>query len=273
MANIQPAQANPLMLPIQYSGQTYFTSQYFHQVYRQNAGDDGKYAQLQHFNRLIRSIEAYPQYVGRGDIVELSRDKAGPDLGPVFKANYGNPIMLINATAQVALTHHLDDEISREASVRANERIAGQDRAINLPAIEAETFLLKVAADMLRLSETSILRGLTVIADNNGIKANYLPAYTDEGLTRALGDLLKEHGSPLSAVRANPILLDMGYLEQLERRAKGGPKKFWSITEAGQRFGKNETTPSNPNETQPRWYVATFPALLAEINSYQQRAA
>lgn len=130
------------MQPIQYNGQVYFTSQYFHQTYRNNSGsDDGKYKELKNFNVLIRSIEAYGKYITRGDIVELTREEAGSelepvseagcDLQPVFKANYGNPIMLINATAQIALTHHLDDEISKSASVNVNQKAATSDGLID----------------------------------------------------------------------------------------------------------------------------------------------
>jgi hypothetical protein len=267
------------MLPVQHGGQMYFTSQYFHQVYRQNCKDGGKYALLKNFNALIRSIEAYPLYVERDDIVELTREKAGlipkpasdliHHLEPLFKATFGKPVLLINATAQVALTHHLDDEISRRVSVSVNEQAATQATPF-LPAIEAQTFFVREAAGILRLSETSKLRLLGNVAKNTGLPSNLLPAYSAEQLTRALGDLLKEHGSSLSAVRANPILQAMGYLEQLERRgSKGQTKKFWSVTETGQRYGKNETAPASPNETQPRWYVDRFGELLAEIDAYR----
>ena len=83
---------------------------------------------MQH-TKLLRS-EIYGKYEkanqDRGDIIELTKDeaglnsqpasKAGPICGPadsnfesVLKATFGKPILLINATAQVALTHHLDD--------------------------------------------------------------------------------------------------------------------------------------------------------------------
>lgn len=123
--------SNPLMRPVQYRGQTYFTGQYFHQMYRSNSDTDGKYKQLAHFLRLIRSIETYPNYIESGDIVELekadaelalSSGEADPVLGSAFKATFGKPIMLINATAQVALTHHLDDEVSKEISVSVNRK-------------------------------------------------------------------------------------------------------------------------------------------------------
>ncbi len=138
---------NPLMQPIQYNGQTYFTGQYFHQMYRNNSDTDGKYKRTGDFIRLIRSIETYQNYVKVGDIVELTKDKANPESGPAseadakialaFKATFGKPIMLINATAQVALTHHLDDEVSKNASVNVNRNAANSDQRVLARDIKA----------------------------------------------------------------------------------------------------------------------------------------
>lgn len=147
MANIVQI-VNPLMQPVQYHGQTYFTGQYFHQMYRANSDADGKYKQFQHFTRLIRSIEAYPLYIESGDIVELTKadadaalasGEAGPEMGPAFKATFGKPIMLINATAQVALTHHLDDEVSKQASVAINRQVARASDPLALKYRQAKT--------------------------------------------------------------------------------------------------------------------------------------
>ncbi len=123
MSNISPI-SNPLMQPVQYNGQTYFTGQYFHQMYRNNSDTGGKYKRPGDFMRLVRSIETYPQYVESGDLVELTKDsvKTDANLASVFKVNHGNPVMLINATAQVALTHHLDDAVSKNASVNVNRK-------------------------------------------------------------------------------------------------------------------------------------------------------
>ena len=56
-------------------------------VYKANAGE--KYSQLKDFNRLIRSIEAYPNYIEKGDIVELNWQVAkqitSADFAPVFE--------------------------------------------------------------------------------------------------------------------------------------------------------------------------------------------
>ena len=144
MSNLVSIKPSPLMEPVQYNGQTYFTGQYFHQLYRANSDESGKYKQVPHFLRLIRSIEAYPLYVESGDIVELTKSdvETDPDLGSVFKASHGNPIMLINATAQVALTHHLDDEVSKQVSVSVNRQAVKQALATGRQqAIAAKAWL------------------------------------------------------------------------------------------------------------------------------------
>jgi hypothetical protein len=121
---------NPLMQPIGFNGQTYITSQYLHSIYKSNAGE--KYSLLKNFNRLIRSIEAYQLYLNNGDIVELTWQDAkatGSEFEPVFESIGYKPLMLINATMQLALSHHLDDEISKTISVAVNSQAAKQSKA------------------------------------------------------------------------------------------------------------------------------------------------
>jgi len=135
-----------------------------------------------------------------------------------------------------------------------------------LPMIELQ--IAETAARMLRMSDTSKIRMLSKLGELKGVDTRFLPAYSDDKLTSALGDLLKQHGVDLSAVRANQILFEMGLLEKLERRSTGKTvKHFWSITAYGLEYGKNETSPQNPNQTQPRWFVDKFEILLSLINS------
>lgn len=81
--------------------------------------------------------------------------------------------------------------------------------------------------------------------------------------TASLTVLLGEHDIGVSAVTANKMLARSGMLEEMTRpSSKGTVKKFWSVTEAGQKYGKNVTSPSNPKETQPHWYRDTFRDLV-----------
>lgn len=92
--------------------------------------------------------------------------------------------------------------------------------------------------------------------------------------TASLSELLREHGAAMSAVKANKLLAEAGFIEQMTRpSSRGVMVKFWSVTEAGARFGKNVTTPSSPKETQPHWFSARFPELLKAIDREPLKAA
>lgn len=141
---------SPLMQPVQYQGQPYFTSQYFHQQYLTNSHAGGKYQRHTHFLRLLRSIEAYQDYLERGDIVELTwqgvlteGNQNRVSFQPLFQAAGWNPVTLLNATAQIAMSHHLDDELSKQMSVATNVTVARQATRDMLPE---ELATRKVAA-------------------------------------------------------------------------------------------------------------------------------
>jgi prophage antirepressor-like protein len=120
---------------------------------------------------------------------------------------------------------------------------------------------------MLRMSETSVVKMMQGICEIGNTPTIFLPSYVEETLTRSISDLLKQNEAGYSAVKANRLLIDLGLLEELERpSSKGGMKRFKSLTEAGLRFGRNDTSPENPRETQPRFFVDKFPELFAMLN-------
>jgi hypothetical protein len=88
-------------------------------------------------------------------------------------------------------------------------------------------------------------------------------------VTVALSTLLKQHNSSLSAVKANKLLQQLGYLEQRTRPSTSGQevRKFWAVSEAGQKFGKNVTSPSNPKEVQPHWFERTGEELVRQLEN------
>ncbi len=155
------------------------------------------------------------------------------------------------------------------AVIRAYDAMVTQHVAQPDDQVRSALTLLEGAARMLNYSETSKIKGLTVIANHYHLPTKMLPAYVEEvSVTRALGDLLKDHSSKFSAVRVNPILEGLGIITKLSRRtSKGATRNFWNITEAGLAYGKNEICAQYPNETQPRWYVDKFPELLALVEA------
>jgi len=138
------------------------------------------------------------------------------------------------------------------------------------PAMKIQFF--ELAMRTLRVSETSKIRMLAQFGESEGFNSNFLPDYVDEPLVRAITPLLKEMGHDLSskvAKTVNPALEAMGILEHLSRKSTGSTiKKFWSLTEEGLQYGRNETSPNNPRERQPLFSAHPFPELLARLEAY-----
>jgi hypothetical protein len=145
-----PETLSPLFLCISVNHQDYFSDHYFHREYVRNSPHGGKYRRHDNFRRLLKSIETYSTYIDRQDIIELTWNgvKSGPtqDLSvwqPLFKASGYHDIVLINATAQIALSHHLDDVVNKQISVAANVTVARQATALpaGKPSTSSEMFL------------------------------------------------------------------------------------------------------------------------------------
>lgn len=130
---------SPLMQPIYLRDVEYFTSHFLHQLYRSNSPHGGKYQRHDHFIRLLKSLEAFSVYVEQGDVLILPSYKKAleisPDSGEIkenntlreaFRAINNHTLYLVSATIQIALTHHLDDEISKQISVATNTATARQ---------------------------------------------------------------------------------------------------------------------------------------------------
>lgn len=83
----------------------------------------------------------------------------------------------------------------------------------------------------------------------------------------SMTNLLKEHDAPLSAVKANKLMLAKGLMEEKERRSNAEGKehvmkKYKVLTEAGLAFGVNQENPQSPDQTSPYYDRETFPELL-----------
>src|SRR5262245_52340988 len=108
---------SPLMQPVEWHSEMYLTSHYFHHQYLTNSPKGGKYTRHADFLRVLRSIEAYRVYVAQGDIVELTMAHVKAEgthnlryFQALFQAAGWRLLVLLNTTAQIALSHHLEDE-------------------------------------------------------------------------------------------------------------------------------------------------------------------
>lgn len=133
--------------------------------------------------------------------------------------------------------------------------------------------MLRSAAEDLKFAPSAILGGYQRLETQLGV-AGLLPGYAIDAPvsangssseeTKAVGELLEQHGVGISAVAFNRLLTQHEILAERERpSSKGDTKKFKVCTDL--EYGKNITSPSNPRESQPHWYVSKFAALLEVV--------
>ena len=131
---------------------------------------------------------------------------------------------------------------------------------------------MRVLADALRLEGSARLdvmsRAIAIVAPHLlpavPVYAIDAPTGSTAGsseATTSLTTLLKRHGHKVSASACNVALKDLGILEAKSRPSTKGVAYFWSLTDAGLRYGKNVSSPKNQRETQPHWYESKFGEL------------
>lgn len=143
--------------------------------------------------------------------------------------------------------------------------------------------LIESAARALRLAPSVTLGMYQRLGSKVGHQ-DLLPQYavdasngadaTSSDVTFPLTRLLEDFQIGMSAQRVNKMLEAAGILEHVSRSStRTGIKKFWSITAAGGRFGKNVTSPESPRQTQPHYYQHRFVELLDLVGLGASEAA
>lgn len=161
-------------------------------------------------------------------------------------------------------------------------QVAQQVAAPLRDQVDAGILLLRAAAEDLKFAPSAMLGGYQKLESHVGV-AGLLRAYAvDASTTSTAGsseetksakDLLELHGVGMSAVAFNRLLVQRGFLEERERPStKGSGLKKFKVC-ANLVFGKNLTSPSNPRETQPHWYVSKFAELLDLVLPPKPKAA
>lgn len=131
---------------------------------------------------------------------------------------------------------------------------------------------LEIIYRSLNVSESGKLGLFRGLAEDYGVSTNRLPAYAIDAPTVTAGsseptlsltEVLKRTNTKLTATAANRKLNSIGLLQQNSRVSSSGLlKNYWSITDAGLKYGKNITSDKNQTETQPHWYIKTMHELV-----------
>ena len=142
--------------------------------------------------------------------------------------------------------------------------------------VVGELAILECFTRLLKPAPSSQMMMLARIAANNGLESSFLPGYAIDADPESLNGssmeskpvtaLIKSNAIATTAAAFNRLLASGGFLKQCQRNSlKRGTVDFWSITEKGLRYGKNLTSPNNPRETQPHWYVDRFLELAGLV--------
>ena len=168
---------NPLMQMVQINEKRYYSSFRHHQDYLERSEVHAKYRLHRDFIRLIRSIDAWDIYLESSEAVELIWTSGGkvsnaksallrninefpPLLRLMFKANGYRPLILLTATAQLALFERLDDTLSQQVSVAKNTQVAREQQDSRKPSslfpVEAAARQLKSYLEIGAILETPL---------------------------------------------------------------------------------------------------------------------
>ena len=142
-------------------------------------------------------------------------------------------------------------------------------KSLTRSQLSAALLLLRSAAEDFKFAPSALLGSYQKLEAQVGVQG-LLPHYAVDSSaidsasseeTKSAAELLEIHGVGLSSIAFNRLLVQHGFLEERERpSSRGGVKKFKVCTDL--EYGKNLTSPNNPRETQPHWYVGKFAELL-----------
>lgn len=140
--------------------------------------------------------------------------------------------------------------------------------------IQANLTFADWAIKTLNINEASKLGWAKKISDKFGLAAE-LPdavnAGTEKPITHAATDLLKSHNVGISAQAFNRMLELKGVVKHATRPGKQGKLHSWYvITPTFDRYGQNQQDQKFQQQTQIRWYDATFNELLTIVGLNRQ---
>lgn len=217
------------------------------------------------------------RFVDKVDIVDLKGTEFAIDLidSEIYTRNSINAsknIYLLSERGYAKLLKILEDDVAWEQYdklvdeyFQMRKEIRENSYITEVEIAKAEINLLGETSKLLNLNDNSKLLLARNIYENHNIPSNQLPNYTDsKGILLSATELLKRNNINTFTRKFNKLMIEKGLLEIKTRPSKSnGTKKFNSLTDL--KYGENQVSPKNPNETQPLYYENMFNELLKEL--------
>lgn len=171
---------------------------------------------------------------------------------------------------------------ARQYFIECERRLKQQTATlVMLSPVESDLKAIGIVADILCASESSKLGMVRTYCEQHAPRIlPVLPAYAIDKPSDSTTDSSKAT-VPISVIvdgitsakKANLALHAAGLLEKRFREKSDGTiKSFWTVTEEGEKYGKNVIPPNNPRETQPHWYACKSDEIVKIITDNLDKA-
>ena len=214
--------------------------------------------------------DAITRHVDKGDVVKhdmgvvTGKKSDGTDAYQVVATTF------INESGVYALIFGSKQERAKEFKRWVTSEVLPSIRKTGQYNLTFADWAIKT----LNINEASKLGWAKKISDKFGL-ADELPdavnAGTEKPITHAATDLPKSHKVGISAQAFNRMLELKGVVKHATRPGKQGKVHSWYvITPAFDKYGQNQQDPKFQQQTQIRWYDATFNELLTIVGLNRQ---
>lgn len=229
--------------------------------------------------------DAITRHVDKGDVVKhdmgvvTGKKSDGTDAYQVVATTF------INESGVYALIFGSKQERAKEfkrwvtSEVLPSIRKTGQynanvSKATLMEQVQSKCIFADWAIKTLNLNEASKLgmaQKIGKMVDLDDALPLSVNAGTEKPITHAATDLLKSHSVGISAQAFNRMLELKGVVKHATRPGKHGKVHSWYvITPAFDKYGQNQQDPKFQQQTQIRWYDATFNELLTIVGLNRQ---
>ena len=221
-------------------------------------------------SKAVRALKA--NFIENVDFLPIARDGKRSDDGKF--AGGGTGYYLTSACLEYFVARKVRPvfEVYRRVFHHAVAQV--QQQPSLQEQIQANLTFADWAIKNLNINEASKITWAKKISDKFGLAAE-LPdavnAGTEKPITHAATDLLKSHNVGISAQAFNRMLELKGVVKHATRPGKRGKVHRWYvITPAFDKYGQNQQDPKFQQQTQIRWYDATFMELLTIVGLNSQ---
>lgn len=221
-------------------------------------------------SKAVRALKA--NFIENVDFLPIARDGKRSDDGKF--AGGGTGYYLTSACLEYFVARKVRPvfEVYRRVFHHAVAQV--QQQPSLQEQIQAKLVFADWSAKFLNLNDASKLGIAQKIGKMVGLD-DALPqsvnAGTEKPITHAATDLLKSHNVGISAQAFNRMLELKGVVKHATRPGKRGKVHSWYvITPAFDKYGQNQQDPKFQQQTQIRWYDATFMELLTIVGLNSQ---